>query len=407
MAKPYLPQDMVEEILLRLPVKSLLRFTLVSKPWGCLISSSLFSKLHLQLAKEDPRIRTQNLLILGLDRDLKLPEDCGTLLSEEAALVSLDFPAREPHQHVEILGSCNGLVALISVMNLSVTKNLFIWNPSTRDYKKLPEHRLPSVYSLHRYFYGLGYDSTSDDYKLLFGREASPNFPIINSAIFSLRKNSWRTIENPPSHHNYGHTQPGVFVNGALHWPIREKKPLARREISAFDLNREKFHVLSVPHDCIDLAVLGVVKDKLCIIFPDSSLSATEFWVMEDYGNEGSWTELLRIKTNLFGSRYRFLEVFYIFESHVLYKDKYVSNQLKRYDVQEENIKEFRVAGGYDFPGYRAMAYKESLLSPNFYCNPSTDEQNWDYRIREMKHTLPKNGNPLGNNVVSNVLKFD
>ncbi|XVF62746.1 hypothetical protein PTKIN_Ptkin09bG0033000 [Pterospermum kingtungense] len=366
LAKPYLPQDIVEDILLRLPFKSLLRFTMVSKPWGSLISL---------------RTQNQNLLIPTLDRGFMLFRDCGTSLGDEAALVSLDFPLKEPHQRVEILGSCNGLVAVFSFVNVS-TKNLFIWNPSAGDYKKLPEP-CPSVHITYRYIYGFGYDSISDDYKLFFGSKLGPNIPI-NTAVFSLRKNSWRMNENPHDDHNYYFKPPGVFVNGALHWLIKGNKSFGRTEISAFDLNRDKFNVLSVPHDCIKLIALGIVKDKLGIIFSDSGLLATEFWVMEDYGNYGSWTKFLRINTNLFG-RYGFLEAFYISESHVLYRDENCSNLLKRYDAQEENVKEFLIAAGYE-----AIAYRESLLSPNFYCNHGADERHCDYRIREMEVTSSK-----------------
>ena len=86
MATSNFPQDIVEEILLRLPVKSLVRFTLVSTSWGSLISSSPFVKLHFQRASKDPRIRTQNLLLLIDTNDLKLFKDTDTFLGNEVAL---------------------------------------------------------------------------------------------------------------------------------------------------------------------------------------------------------------------------------------------------------------------------------------------------------------------------------
>ncbi|XVF62748.1 hypothetical protein PTKIN_Ptkin09bG0033200 [Pterospermum kingtungense] len=373
MATPNLPQDILEEILLRLPVKSLIRFRSVSKPWRCLISSSPFAKLHFQRERANPGVRTQNLLISTPSKvDLDLFKYCRTSLGDEAALVSLDFPLEEPHQRLKILGSCNGLVVLFSFMNVSRTKNVFIWNPSTGDYKRLPRP-CPSVHITYRYVYGFGYDSTSDDYKLLFGSKLVPNSPI-STAIFSLRKYSWRMIENTPDRDNYYIEKTGVFVNGALYWRIRG------RDISAFDLNREKFDVLSAPHDCSYLIGLGVVKDKLCTICYDRSSFDIEFWVMEDNSNKGSWTKLLRMTK---ASRYlQFFEVFCIFETHVLYRYDH-SDQLMRYDAQEESIKQFRVANHWE-----AIAHTESLLSPNFYCNRSADEQHLDYRIREMKHTF-------------------
>ena len=129
MATSNFPQDIVEEILLRLPVKSLVRFTLVSTSWGSLISSSPFVKLHFQRASKDPRIRTQNLLLLIDTNDLKLFKDTDSFLGNEVALEPLDFPLKRRNQRVKILGSCSGLVAL-ALKEVQIN-NFFIWNPST------------------------------------------------------------------------------------------------------------------------------------------------------------------------------------------------------------------------------------------------------------------------------------
>ncbi|KAL6135804.1 hypothetical protein ACLB2K_068029 [Fragaria x ananassa] len=50
-------QDVIEEILPRLPVKSLLRFQCVCKSWRALISASLFAKKHLGNAAVTSRLQ--------------------------------------------------------------------------------------------------------------------------------------------------------------------------------------------------------------------------------------------------------------------------------------------------------------------------------------------------------------
>ncbi|KAL7142580.1 hypothetical protein ABFS83_08G132800 [Erythranthe nasuta] len=47
-AMPNLPSELVEDILRRLPVKSLKRFRAVTKKWRSLIDSDRFVKLHLR-----------------------------------------------------------------------------------------------------------------------------------------------------------------------------------------------------------------------------------------------------------------------------------------------------------------------------------------------------------------------
>lgn len=58
-----LPQVIEHDILLRLPVKSLIRFKLVTKEWCCLISSEDFVKAHLKWVNEIEDIRCAQLAI--------------------------------------------------------------------------------------------------------------------------------------------------------------------------------------------------------------------------------------------------------------------------------------------------------------------------------------------------------
>ena len=51
-----IPNDLVEEILSRLPVKSLMRFKCISKAWHTLISSHQFAKSHFQRASQNPNL---------------------------------------------------------------------------------------------------------------------------------------------------------------------------------------------------------------------------------------------------------------------------------------------------------------------------------------------------------------
>jgi len=46
---PYLPDELITQILLRLPVKSLIRFKSVSKSWCSLISNPSFAKSQFQI----------------------------------------------------------------------------------------------------------------------------------------------------------------------------------------------------------------------------------------------------------------------------------------------------------------------------------------------------------------------
>ncbi|KAG2695974.1 hypothetical protein I3760_07G036800 [Carya illinoinensis] len=138
MSTKYLPETVVVEILLRLPVKSLLRFRCVSKRWRSLISDPRFAKSHFRQASE----RSQRLLISSRSEILSL--DCNVPFRDSSTLREHVVPSLRRGRHVRIVD---------------------IWNPSTGDVRKLPD----PTFSLRgeNYWHGFGYDPSTDDYKLL------------------------------------------------------------------------------------------------------------------------------------------------------------------------------------------------------------------------------------------------
>ncbi|KAJ8533037.1 hypothetical protein K7X08_015926 [Anisodus acutangulus] len=153
------------EILSRLPVRSLLRFKCVSKFWEAFIADPYFKMKHQIHAKNDQN--SQKILIsqmlIGEDSDFKF--HCSSLspvqMVEDEQKVDCSSNCIAPMKSKPFCG-CDGLVllaALIDTRNL----HLLLWNPSTRESIDLPHPESP----LMECVYGLGYDATSDDYKIL------------------------------------------------------------------------------------------------------------------------------------------------------------------------------------------------------------------------------------------------
>ncbi|XP_047971284.1 F-box/kelch-repeat protein At3g23880-like, partial [Salvia hispanica] len=184
----HLPGDIVEEILSRLPVKSLLRFKCVSKSCRSLIRSDRFIKRHLEKSKSGRRLECWE-VIFG---NFKSPN-----LKRCSLLSYLDDPSVTPlliddpitnHLTVDsqIIGHSNGLLCIFNKPN-----SFFLWNPATRFSLQLPKPDADYVIKC-----GFGWDGDRDAYKVfaVFSKMNGNGIKRIGS-IYNSKTNSWKALE--------------------------------------------------------------------------------------------------------------------------------------------------------------------------------------------------------------------
>ncbi|XVF69622.1 hypothetical protein PTKIN_Ptkin11bG0096100 [Pterospermum kingtungense] len=224
-----LSPDIISEILCRLSVKPLLRFRCVSKPWCSLVDNPDFIKLHLS---HSLKTKTQTHLSFIL-REINL-------YSLKCAL-KLDHPFEDGYGGTEVLGSCNGLLALFNSR-----EDVGLWNPSTRKSIKIPvsEIEFPDHYDIGTMvIYGFGYDPISDDYKLVriaeFLQDEDDDTVYSEVKVYSLKKNTWRRIKNFPYYLLYKRAY-GIVANNAFHWVASKPQP-DKSLIASFDLGSEEY----------------------------------------------------------------------------------------------------------------------------------------------------------------------
>ncbi|XP_043693194.1 F-box protein CPR1-like [Telopea speciosissima] len=279
-----LPEDLIADILSRLPVKSLLRFRCVSKPWCALITDPAFVKMHLNRSLAT----NSNLNLILINSSFNL-YSVDLDAWEQQAAVKLHLPLKSPNYKAKIVGSCNGLLC-ISYSD----DDIFLWNPSTRRHQKLPitPIEFPFDNRLRYIVYGFGYDSTSDDYKLVrvvrfFGDHHYPGLTSHSEVkIYSLRTNSWRRIGDLPIHLRYIYNA-GNFANSALHWVGINSK-----FIVSFDLKDEEFREVPLPDSAENEFPWDVefLKGQLCLLHT-FRFQRVEFWMMKD-----SWVKVFSIE---------------------------------------------------------------------------------------------------------------
>lgn len=127
LAIPTLLPELITEILLRLPVKSLLQFQCVSKSWLALISGQEFIKTHLSLSAKNEDYNHHKLMWRSC-YNFKVCSIRSLLCGSVVEASDWEFPCKS----FNIVGSVNGLMCLTDG-----AKELILWNPTISKYKKL------------------------------------------------------------------------------------------------------------------------------------------------------------------------------------------------------------------------------------------------------------------------------
>ncbi|TMW90078.1 hypothetical protein EJD97_016224 [Solanum chilense] len=289
LAIPTLLPELITEILLRLPVKSLLQFKCVSKSWLALISSQDFIKTHLSLSAKNEDYNHHKLMWRSCS-NFKVCSIRSLLCGSVVEASDLEYP----YKSFNIVGSANGLICLTDG-----AYELILWNPTISKYKKLPASR-PRLKNTNIFTYGFGFDECHDDYKVvgIFGRYKNGLLEDTQVNIYSLSSDSWRSKDDFPG--GLQLLQSGTFVNGKLYWAtisgLNLNNGMGTRGIISVDMADENWEKVEQP-SCVgeDFGLrLGVLGNYLSILC--NSHSHVNLWVMKKYGVKESWAKMYTIK---------------------------------------------------------------------------------------------------------------
>ncbi|XP_021765772.1 F-box protein CPR30-like isoform X1 [Chenopodium quinoa] len=300
------PLDILDnDILPRLPAKSLVRFKCVSKKWLALISSHEFILRHLDYALSSNS--NQLLILTGND---------GCLYS-----FNLDLPktpaVKLPSFGVEpfVVGSCNGLVCIQSYRPCC----LVLLNPSTGSYREIPSLLPPRRCSALNF--GFGYDCNNDDYKVVRIVDRYPSMGFLGHQmdrivhVYSSRANSWEVIERTSPQDSMGNRENGVLINNnLLHWKFWSLQE-GKYQIRCFNLCEKQWthdvplpdYMGSIMHSANDirdgLLDFGVLEGCLYLSTKNPQQPVIDIWVMHEYGVKKSWVKVFQISDScVFGS---------------------------------------------------------------------------------------------------------
>ncbi|KAK2412173.1 F-box/kelch-repeat protein [Trifolium repens] len=280
---PHLPSELITEILLRLPVKSLIRYKSVCKSWLTLISNPNFANSHFH--SSEAATQTRRILSISAIPPQIRSIDFQALLNNHSTSSNPNLSLPQFYFPLRIGGSCRGFIFL------NCSSYYYIWNPSTGFCKKIVLS--PFDYSFCSYLYGFGYDHSRDDYTVV-SLSCDDNSSYL--MIFSLRDNTWKQIEDRPFRYKRAYNCPkvGFFFNGAIHWFVTHRGSSVK-VIVAFDLMERKLLEINIPtgfnNHYIEEFDLWVYGEFLSIWVMRNSI--VEIWVMKEYKVGSSWAKTL------------------------------------------------------------------------------------------------------------------
>ncbi|KAL3642418.1 hypothetical protein CASFOL_013233 [Castilleja foliolosa] len=293
MADCVFPEDIIISILTRLPVKSIVRFKSVCKPWLELLSSPNFKNLHRGEFSRDPKNRS--FILHRTNNNSSNTLSVFKIGQNETKPTILDHPFSYIQTYMDILGCYNGLVCLGTAVIRDV---IHLWNPALKLSKEiipleecgLGENEIVEMTSL-----GFGYDAARDDYKVV--RIVGLHIPIFLSGInvkvvevYSCNSDSWIRM-NVDVKFNVIWTASSVNVNGNPYWMARvgEKVRDENWVIVCFDVTEMVFKFMPFsPLGDIDGGIIRLYEFNGCLgalkFYKDDRgpVESIDVWVFDD-----------------------------------------------------------------------------------------------------------------------------
>ncbi|KAF3951642.1 hypothetical protein CMV_022732 [Castanea mollissima] len=317
-----LPPEILLDIIIRLPIKSIITCTSVCKTWKSLIQNPSFISDHLRhsTTKYDHPLLLFRLcskkVVLGIGGPVWFKDEKefyalhwdNQNFNEYNRFDDFPFHAQCRRGIFRVVGTCNGLVCLVDDFGC-YSHNFILWNPCLRKFVQLPKPNIK--FRKHLTYipsFGFGFDTKTNDYKVVrimtfrdrdnLGVGESPLKVEVGVEIYSLATGEWKTLTAvpPTATELYGH--PHASISGALHWVAfrRIKDDKFLEFVSVLNLEDEVFREIALPK-------LGINGNRLptfisaygnsLALFQKVSMDPLSIWLMEEYGNASSWTKIV------------------------------------------------------------------------------------------------------------------
>ncbi|KAL0695251.1 hypothetical protein Bca4012_062431 [Brassica carinata] len=315
-----LPVNLVEEILSRVPLKSMRAVRLTCKRWESLSKSRSYSKMH--IGKLRAVEEGESTIVVMMDYNLSLMRvvlggiDEDPFIESQGRLTCLD---KDKQIKISNVFHCDGL--LLCVLKDDDTKYI-VWNPylgQTVSIESRYSHRPGIRPARWNWFtYALGYEdkgSSCRGYKFLRFIDKcydTPEHQYSCYEIYDFESSTWKDLDITRPHWRILFEQRhGVSLKGNTYWPASpsntEEEALLDDHMICFDFTSESFGpLLRLPFDAgddEDDVTLSCVRDeKLAVLLSRNEGYPLEFeiWISTKIEAETvSWGKFLRVDTEM------------------------------------------------------------------------------------------------------------
>lgn len=289
-----LPYDVVELILERLTVKSLLRFKSVSNVWKSIVESRPFQERHLICRRQS---RGPDVLFVSLKYygDDGLSIHAPTIVFRSSISWAIRFPISGS---MFCYGNCDGLVCLYCLYTPSI-----VVNPATKWYRSFPlstYQQLVIKRYKRKYFrfptfeLGLGRDKFTGTYKpvWLYNSSEYGLDNVTTCEVFDFSTNAWRYVV-PASPYPISAYHKPVYLDRSLYWLTECEET----KMISFDLHTETFQVLcKAPFGLIAgprNPTICILDNRLCVSlenWPNQII-----WSFDSSGGRKTWKKMFSI----------------------------------------------------------------------------------------------------------------
>ncbi|KAF3556130.1 hypothetical protein F2Q69_00017136 [Brassica cretica] len=272
-----LPVEVVTEIFLRLPLKSIATCRCVCKLWSSVLRSQDFTDSFLTKSCARPRLlfacHDHNEIHFLLSSQLNHPK-------HNSYVVATNHIARSPGYY-KLFGCTNGFFCYGAKQgrNKSVIVTV-ICNPSTGQSLILPRLNSKEKYSVESY---LGYDPIVKEFKVLSVCDDGKEHHVLT---LGTKKQSWRLVECCIPHCS---SSKWICISGVLYYIAAEPRSSSRESmVVCFDLRSEKFSSVkllggfnkALPLSATMINYNGRLGLLTCYVF--RTCKRSKLWVLRD-----------------------------------------------------------------------------------------------------------------------------